>query len=144
MIDEESARYWLRIPSDQKLYWRGKPLTWPITQEQSDAIERRICEFPLQPMEVGMKPGFGRLVCTEISRNEKTVGGIVIPDVVGQKVLRARVIGFGERRKDGDADPSVFRNHIVWFESAYATEIKHDGIDMLVVDADCVIASEPA
>lgn len=87
-----------------------------------------------------MIAGFDRLLCKEIEAQKKTEGGIVLPDSAQGNICVARVTKVGYVTEDGP-ESDVFDGSTVWFDRAYATEIKFRGDTFLVVAADCVLAA---
>ena len=84
-------------------------------------------------MEMKFKP-IGERALVEIeAQEEKTASGIVLPDTAKDKPQTARVIAVGEMengsRRLGEGDLVVFARFA-------GTEIKLDGQDYLILDAE--------
>ncbi len=92
-----------------------------------------------------LKP-LGNRVLLEIIEEESTVGGIILPDSAKEKPNYATVIAVGEGKllDSGERLPlEVNVGDKVVFEQYAGTELKHDGVEYLVVkDTDIIAVSE--
>ncbi len=67
-------------------------------------------------------------------REEKTVSGIVLPDTARDKPQTARVVAVGDFEDEG-----VKEGDLVVFARFAGTEMKLDGEDYLVLDAEALL-----
>jgi len=89
-----------------------------------------------------IRPLQDRLVIRRIEEEEKTKGGIIIPDSAKERPLEGRVIaiGAGKRLEDGTVVPlDVKEGDRVLFGKYAGTEIKVEGIDHLLLREDEVL-----
>ncbi len=91
---------------------------------------------------MNIKPLGDRLVVERIEQEEKTAGGIIIPDSAKEKPKQAKVLAVGAGAKDenGKRIPvDVAVGDIVLFTQWAGSEIKLDGKDLLVLKESDVI-----
>jgi len=89
-----------------------------------------------------IKPLGDRLVVERIEQEEKTAGGIIIPDTAKEKPKQGKVLAVGPGAKDenGKRIPvDVEAGDIVLFTQWAGSEIKMDGKDYLVLKESDVI-----
>jgi len=84
-----------------------------------------------------MKPIGDRVVVQPSQAEEKTKGGIIIPDTVKEKPQRGVVIAVGPG-KDGNA-MSVKKGDVVLYGKYAGQEINHDGNDLLIMREDDIL-----
>jgi len=94
--------------------------------------------------ERGMKirPLQDRLIVKRIAEEEKTKGGIIIPDTAKEKPQEGRVIavGKGKVNEDGKVTPlDVKAGDRVLFGKYAGTEIKIDGEEHLIMREDDIL-----
>jgi chaperonin GroES len=85
---------------------------------------------------VNFRPLQDRVLIRRIEQEEKTVGGIIIPDTAKEKPMEGEVIaaGPGARGDDGKLHPlDVKIGDRVLFGKWSGTEIKIDGEDLVVM-----------
>jgi chaperonin GroES len=90
-----------------------------------------------------VKPLQDRLVIKRIEEEEKTKGGIIIPDAAKEKPQEGRVIAVGEGKvlESGQRSPvSVKVGDKILFGKYSGTEIKIDGEEHLILREDDVLA----
>jgi chaperonin GroES len=90
-----------------------------------------------------VKPLQDRLVVKRIEEEEKTKGGIIIPDAAKEKPQEGRVIAVGEGKvlESGQRSPvSVKVGDKILFGKYSGTEIKIDGEEHLIMREDDVLA----
>jgi chaperonin GroES len=90
-----------------------------------------------------VKPLQDRLVVKRIEEEEKTKGGIIIPDAAKEKPQEGRVIAVGEGKvlENGQRSPvSVKVGDKILFGKYSGTEIKIDGDEHLIMREDDVLA----
>ena len=82
------------------------------------------------------RPLHDRVVVTRIDAEEKTTGGIIIPDTAKEKPQEGRVvaIGPGGRDDNGKLIPiDVKIGHRVLFGKWSGTEVKLDGDELIIM-----------
>ncbi len=82
------------------------------------------------------RPLQDRVVVRRVEQEEKTAGGILIPDTVKEKPMEGEVIavGPGARGEDGKLQPlDVKAGDRVLFGKWSGTEVKIDGEDLLIL-----------
>jgi chaperonin GroES len=85
---------------------------------------------------VKFRPLQDRVLVRRIEQEEKTLGGIIIPDTAKEKPMEGEVIaaGPGARGEDGKLNPlDVKVGDRVLFGKWSGTEIKIDGEDLVVM-----------
>jgi chaperonin GroES len=87
-------------------------------------------------MLMRFRPLHDRVVVRRIESEEKTVGGIIIPDTVKEKPQEGEVIavGPGARNEDGKMHPlDVKAGDRVLFGKWSGTEVKLDGEELMIM-----------
>ncbi len=82
------------------------------------------------------RPLHDRVVVQRIDEDQKTAGGIIIPDTAAEKPQTGKVIavGPGARGEDGKIEPlDVKSGDTVLFGKWSGTEVKLDGEDLLIM-----------
>ena len=90
-----------------------------------------------------IRPLQDRLVVKRLAEEEKTKGGIIIPDTAKEKPVEGEVIavGNGKVADDGKQRPlDVKKGDRVLFGKYSGTEIKIDGVDHLILREDDILA----
>ncbi|MEA3367974.1 MAG: co-chaperone GroES [Planctomycetota bacterium] len=90
-----------------------------------------------------LKPLGDRVVVKRLEAEEKTRGGIVLPDTAKEKPKRGKVVavGPGKTLESGEvAKPTVKKGDEIIFSSFAGTEITVDGKEMLIMGADDILA----
>ena len=85
---------------------------------------------------MSFRPLHDRVLVRRIDADEKTAGGIIIPDTAKEKPQRGEVIavGAGSRTEDGKLVPlDVKAGDEVLFGKWSGTEVKIDGEDLLIM-----------
>jgi len=91
------------------------------------------------------KPLNDYVLVTHTKAEEKTSGGIIIPDAAKEKPQEGKVIAAGPGRKDRDGNRiamEVKEGDKIMFGKYSGTEIKIDGVDHVIMKEDevfCVI-----
>jgi chaperonin GroES len=89
-----------------------------------------------------IRPLQDRLVVKRLAEEEKTKGGIIIPDTAKEKPIEGEVIavGNGKVADDGKQRPlDVKKGDRVLFGKYSGTEIKIDGVEHLILREDEVL-----
>ncbi|HOB76996.1 MAG: co-chaperone GroES [Bacteroidales bacterium] len=85
-----------------------------------------------------IKPLADRVVIEPAPAEEKTAGGIIIPDTAKEKPLKGTVVAVGPGKKD---EPMTVKAGDVVLYSKYAgTEITIDGKEYLIVKESDILA----
>ncbi len=82
------------------------------------------------------KPLHDRVLVKRLPSEEKTAGGIIIPDSVQEKPQQGEIIaaGSGSRRADGNIDPlGVKVGDKILFGKYAGTEVKMQGADYIIM-----------
>ena len=85
---------------------------------------------------MAFRPLHDRVLIRRVESEEKTVGGIIIPDTAKEKPMEGEVVaaGPGARGEDGKLQPMDVRTgDRVLFGKWSGTEIKIDGEDLVVM-----------
>ncbi len=85
---------------------------------------------------MAFRPLHDRVVVRRIEADQKTAGGIIIPDSAQEKPSEGEVVAVGEgaRDEDGDRIPmDVKAGDRVLFGKWGGTEVKIDGEDLLIM-----------
>jgi len=90
-----------------------------------------------------VKPLHNRLIVQRLEEQEKTKGGIIIPDTAKEKPVEGKVIavGAGRIKKDGTKLPLEGKkgNRVLYAKYA-GTEVKIDGEEYLMMTEDDILA----
>jgi chaperonin GroES len=89
-----------------------------------------------------IRPLQDRLVIRRIEEQEKTKGGLIIPDTAKERPLEGEVIavGAGKKLEDGKVVPlDVKKGDRVLFGKYSGNEIKVDGVEHLILREDEVL-----
>ncbi len=90
-----------------------------------------------------IRPLHDRVIVKRTEEEEKTKGGIIIPDTAKEKPVEGKVIAIGEGRikKDGTKIPlEVKVGDRVLFTKYGGTEVKIDGEEHLMMREDDILA----
>jgi len=93
--------------------------------------------------KVKIRPLGDRILVRRLEAEEKTAGGIVLPDTAKEKPKEGIVIALGEGKllDSGErAKPQVKENDRIIFTSYAGTEVKIDGEEYLIMSEDDVLA----
>lgn len=82
-------------------------------------------------MSVNVKPLSDRVLVEPAAAEEKTAGGIIIPDTAKEKPQKGLVVAVGEGKKDEPLTVKVGDN--VLYGKYSGTEISVDGKDYLIM-----------
>jgi chaperonin GroES len=89
-----------------------------------------------------MRPLHDRIVVKRIDEDQKTKGGIIIPDTAKEKPQQGRVVavGNGKLLEDGTLRPlEVHKGDKVLFAKYGGTEIQIEGEEHLIIREDDVL-----
>ena len=85
---------------------------------------------------MGFRPLHDRVLVRRVEADEKTAGGIIIPDTAKEKPMQGEIIavGPGARDESGKLVPlDVKKGDRVLFGKWSGTEVKIDGEDLLIM-----------
>ncbi len=89
-----------------------------------------------------VRPLHDRVIARRVDAEEKTAGGIIIPDTAKEKPIQAEVIAVGPGARDDSGKVIAMEvkvGDIVLFTKWGGTEIKIDGEDLLVLKESDII-----
>jgi chaperonin GroES len=89
--------------------------------------------------EVKFKPNEDRVLVEPAAAEEKTAGGIIIPDTAKEKPQRGTIVAAGPGKKDEPVLVSV--GDTVFYGKYSGTEIQLDGKDYLIMRASDILGS---
>ena len=82
------------------------------------------------------RPLHDRVLIKRLDSEEKTAGGLIIPDTAKEKPMEGEVIAVGEGAYNDDGDrikPDLKAGDKVLFGKWNGTEVKIDGDDLLIM-----------
>ena len=89
-----------------------------------------------------IRPLQDRVIVKRVEEEEKTKGGIIIPDTAKEKPIEGKVIaaGKGKVREDGKIQPlDVKKGDRILFGKYAGTEIKIEGEEHLIMREDDIL-----
>ena len=89
-----------------------------------------------------IRPLQDRILVRRTESEEKTIGGIIIPDNAKEKPMEGKVVavGNGKRLDDGSIHkPDVNVGDSILFSKYAGSEVKFDGIEHLVMREDDIL-----
>ena len=84
-----------------------------------------------------MKPINDRVVIKPAAAEEKTAGGIIIPETAQEKPQRGEVVAVGPGKDDNAM--TVKKGDTVLYGKYAGQELKHDGNDYLIMREDDIL-----
>ena len=91
---------------------------------------------------MNIKPLHDRIIVIRLEEEEKTAGGIIIPDTAKEKPQEGKIVaaGPGKRDKDGNRIPlEVKKGNRILFSKYAGTEIKIDGVEHIFMREDDIL-----
>jgi chaperonin GroES len=96
------------------------------------------------PAKLNLKPLADRVIVKKLEAEEKTPGGIVLPDTAKEKPQNGEVLAIGPGRYDekgGNRQPMELKvGDKVLFAKYSGTEIKIDGVEYLILAERDILA----
>ncbi len=92
---------------------------------------------------MSLKPLNDRVLVKRLESEERTAGGLYIPDTAKEKPSKGEVVavGAGKRAEDGKLVPMTVKvGDMVLFNKYAGTEVKLDGVEHLVMREDDILA----
>ena len=89
-----------------------------------------------------LRPLNDRVVVIRVDKEEKTTGGILIPDTAKEKPQEGKIVaaGPGKRNDNGERIPlAVKENDRVLFAKYSGNEIKINGVEHLIMREDDIL-----
>jgi chaperonin GroES len=89
-----------------------------------------------------VRPLHDRVIVERVEEEQKTAGGIIIPDTAKEKPQEGKVIAVGPGRKDKDGKlipMDVKKGDRILFGKYSGTEIKIDGTEYLIMRVDDIL-----
>lgn len=96
---------------------------------------------------MSIRPLHDRVLVKRIEEEEKTAGGIIIPDSAKEKPTRGEIVAVGNGARDdaGKIVPlDVQKGDVVLFAKWGGTEIKVNGEELLIMKESDIMAVEEA
>jgi chaperonin GroES len=90
-----------------------------------------------------LKPLDNRVIVTRVEEEQRTAGGIIIPDTAKEKPQEGKIVAVGPGKRDdkGKRIPLEVKNGDRILFSKYAgTEIKIDGVEHIFMKEDDILA----
>ena len=87
---------------------------------------------------MNIKPLADRVLILPAPAEEKTIGGIIIPDTAKEKPLQGEVVAVGKGTKDEEM--VLKAGDQVLYGKYSGTEIEHDGVKYLIMRQSDVLA----
>jgi chaperonin GroES len=115
---------------------RRKGRAAPLRSCRTGAVEPLKDLFVLKENDMTFRPLHDRILVRRLESEEKTKGGIIIPDTAKEKPMEGEVIavGSGARDEAGKLVPlDVKAGDRILFGKWSGTEIKLDGEDLLIM-----------
>ena len=85
---------------------------------------------------MGIRPLHDRVLVKPLDQEEKTAGGIIIPDTAKEKPMEGKVVAVGNGARGDDGKliaPDVKKGDRVLYGKWSGTEVKVDGEDLLIM-----------
>lgn len=92
---------------------------------------------------MAIRPLGEKILVKRLEADDKTAGGIVLPDTAKEKPRRGTVLSTGEGRMLDSGDrfpPQIKKGDQVLFSSFAGTEVKVDGEEMVIMDEADILA----
>jgi chaperonin GroES len=83
-----------------------------------------------------IKPLHDRVVVRRVDEDERSAGGIIIPDTAKEKPMQGEVVAVGPGARDDDGkriEPDVAPGDTILFGKWSGTEVKIDGEELLIM-----------
>ena len=90
-----------------------------------------------------LQPLGDRVVVQRLEAEDKTEGGIILPDAAKEKPQRGKVIAVGDGKINNDGSrqkPQVKKGDVVIFTSYAGEELKVDGKEVLLMHEEDILA----
>ena len=91
---------------------------------------------------MNIRPLQDRVIVKRLEEEQKTKGGIIIPDTAKEKPIEGEVVAVGKGKVTDDGKivkPDVNVGDRVLFSKYGGTEVKIDGVDYLIMREDDIL-----
>ena len=92
---------------------------------------------------MSLRPLYDRIIVERVQEDERTAGGIIIPETAKEKPQKGKIVavGKGKINEDGSIRAlEVKAGDIVLFGKYSGTEVKIDNQDRLIIREDDILA----
>ena len=92
---------------------------------------------------MGLKPIGDRIIVRRQSADEKTAGGIILPDTAKEKPKQGKILAIGEGKALDNGTRATFQvktGDKVLFTSYSGSEVTDDGKEYLIMTEDDILA----
>jgi chaperonin GroES len=93
--------------------------------------------------KVNIRPLGDRVLVQRVEAEEKTAGGILLPESAKEKPKEGKIVSLGEGRMLDNGERSTFavkKGDRVLFSSYAGTEVKYQGEDYLIMGENDILA----
>lgn len=90
-----------------------------------------------------IRPLADRVLVQRVEAQNKTAGGIVLPDTAKEKPQRGKIVAVGEGKMLDDGSrqkPQVNKGDLVLFTSYAGTDVKIDGKEYMIMNESDIMA----
>jgi chaperonin GroES len=90
-----------------------------------------------------IRPLNDRVIVKRVEEEQKTVGGIIIPDTAKEKPQEGKIVAVGPGKRDDDGkriSPEVKEGDRILFSKYAGTEIKIDGEEHIFMREEDILA----
>jgi chaperonin GroES len=119
--------------------WSG---SWRRPTGEASFLENLNCRKK-ENRVMKLRPLQDRVIIKRLEEEEKTAGGIIIPDTAKEKPQQGRVVAVGKGKilENGQVTPPIVKEgDRVLFNKYAGTEVKIDGEEHLVMREDDILA----
>jgi chaperonin GroES len=91
---------------------------------------------------MNIRPLYDRILVRRVKEEEKTAGGIIIPDTAKEKPQEGKVVAVGDGRRDEDGKLhklQVKKGDRILFGKYSGSEVTLDGVEHLIMREDDVL-----
>jgi len=92
---------------------------------------------------MNVKPLEDRIIVRPLEAEQKTAGGIIIPDAAKEKPQKGEIVAVGPGKvtdKGVKIEPALVKGDTVLYGKYSGTEVKIDGVDYLIMRESDVLA----
>lgn len=92
---------------------------------------------------MNFRPLYDRILVKRVEAEEKTAGGLIVPDAAKEKPREATVIAVGSGRQNADGsvrEVSLNVGDLILFGKFTGDEIKLDGVEHIILREEDVLA----
>lgn len=93
---------------------------------------------------MAIRPLHDRILVERLEQEEKTAGGIIIPENVKEKPTKGKIVAVGNGAWDEDGEKriplDVKKGDVILFAKWGGTEVTHDGKEYLIMKESDILA----